>query len=132
MPRKLIAALTAGLAVTAVPTAAAQRLAPEAQLARALEGRVAGEPVSCINLRTVRESTVINSTAILYRDGGTIYVNRPRAGADSLNQWDAQVQRPFNNRLCSVDTVQMVDLSSGAMTGIVFLGDFVPYRRVRN
>lgn len=131
MTRKITALLLGTVAVLAAP-AQAQRHSPEAQLARALEGRVAGAPVDCINLRQVRSSRVINDTAILYDAGGTIYVNRPRSGADSLNQWDTQVQRPFNNRLCSVDTVRMVDLQSGFMTGIVFLGDFVPYRRVRN
>ena len=131
MTRKITALLLGTFAVLAAP-AQAQRHSPEAQLARALEGRVAGAPVDCINLRQVRSSRVINDTAILYDAGGTIYVNRPRSGADSLNQWDTQVQRPFNNRLCSVDTVRMVDLQSGFMTGIVFLGDFVPYRRVRN
>jgi hypothetical protein len=40
--------------------------------------------------------------------------------------------RPFGNRLCSIDTVRMVDLHNGFLTGIVFLGDFVPYRRVRD
>ena len=132
MARKLLTALVGGLALAAVPAQAAQRHSPEAQMARALAGRVAGEPVDCINLRSVQSSTVINDTAILYRVGSTIYVNRPRAGADSLNQWDTQVQRPFNNRLCSIDTVRMVDLQTGHMTGIVFLGEFVPYRRVRD
>jgi hypothetical protein len=134
MANKTLAALLGGIAamVAVAPAEAAQRMSPEARLARALEGRVPGRPVDCINLRDVRSSSVINDTAILYRIGDTIYVNRPRAGARALNQWDTQVQRPFNNRLCSVDTVNMVNLQSGTYSGTVFLGEFVPYRRARN
>lgn len=114
------------------PAAAGPRQTPEEQLARELRGRVAGEPVSCISLYPNTRSRVINRTAIIFDSGSTIYVNRPRAGAESLNQWDTQVIRPFASRLCSIDVVDMVDGATGSFTGLVFLGDFVPYRRVRN
>ena len=104
----------------------------EAQLARALEGRVAEEPVDCIDLHRVRSSRVINDTAILYDTGSVIYVNRPRSGADSLNQWDVMLTRLPFDRLCSIDTVEMIDNQSRMLTGVVFLGDFIPYRRVRS
>ena len=103
----------------------------EAELDRALEGRVAGAPVQCIDLHRVRSTQVITDTAILYRVGSTIYVNRPANGADALNQWDTMVTRLPTTRLCNIDTVTMVDLVSGTFMGVVFLGDFVPYRRVQ-
>jgi len=131
MLRKFIPVLIGAAAVVASP-ALAQKRSPEAELARELRGRVAGEPVKCINLRMVRSSRVINRTAIVYDAGGTVYVNRPRAGADSLNKFDAQVVKPFGSQLCSVDTIQMIDPLSGFFTGNVFLGEFVPYRRARN
>jgi hypothetical protein len=111
---------------------AAQARSPvdrEAELARALQGRVAGEPVSCIDLHRIQSSRVIPDTAILYDAGNVIYVNRPANGAEELNQWDTLVTRTPSTRLCNVDTVQVVDLVSHTMTGVVFLGDFVPYRR---
>jgi hypothetical protein len=131
MIRKSLPLLAAGMALVATP-AAAQRPTGEAALARALEGRVAGNPVNCINLRQVSSSQVIDRTAIVYRIGSTLYVNRPRAGANSLSNWDTQVQRPFNSRLCSIDPVTIIDPASGMFRGTVFLGEFVPYRRVRN
>lgn len=131
MSRKIIAFLIGAVATATAPAQAGQRLTPEAELARALEGRVAGEPVDCVNLRLVRNSQVIDRTALLFDTGSIIYVNRPRSGAATLNRYDTQVVRPFNSRLCSIDTVQMVDLASGMPTGIVFLDEFVPYRRVR-
>ena len=39
------------------------------------------------------------------------------------------VLRLPTTQLCNVDTVTMVDRVSGMLTGIVFLGDFIPYRR---
>jgi DNA-binding transcriptional regulator YdaS (Cro superfamily) len=103
----------------------------EAELERALRGRVAGEPVECIDLHHIRSSRVITDTAIIYDAGSIVYVNRPDNGADQLNQWDTMVTRLPSTRLCNIDTVTMVDQASHSMTGIVFLGDFVPYRRVR-
>lgn len=123
----------AAVTVTAMPADAGPRRTPEEQLQRELRGRVAGEPVDCINLRAVRNSRVIDRTALVFDAGGTIYVNRPRAGARSLSRWDTQVLRPFaGSQICSVDTIQMVNPSTGTFTGNVFLGEFVPYRRVRN
>ena len=129
--RKYLPLLAASLLLGA-GAAQARPVDGEAELARALEGRVAGEPVNCISLYRARSSRVIPGTAIIYDSGGTIYVNRPRSGAESLNRWDALVTRTPSTQLCSIDTVQVVDLTSRMMTGIVFLGDFVPYRRVRD
>ncbi len=130
--RKAISLILAGLAMSAVPALAASP-DREAELDQALAGRVAGEPVDCINLRNATQTTVIDDTAILYRIGSTIYVNRPRNGAESLDRSDTMVNRLYGgSRLCSIDTVRMVDLHSGFMTGTVFLGEFVPYRRVRD
>jgi hypothetical protein len=129
--RKLLPLIAASLLLGAFAAQAAEPVDREAELARALRGRVAGEPVDCIDLHRVRSSRIITDTAIIYDAGGVVYVNRPRNGADELNQWDAMVTRTPTTRLCSVDVVRMVDQGTQTMTGVVFLGDFVPYRRVR-
>lgn len=130
--RKSLALIAASLLAGIAPAQAAnpsQQADHEAQLARALEGRVAGQPVDCINLRQVRSSQIIDDTAILYDAGSTIYVNRPRSGASSLDRWDTLVTRLYSDRLCSIDTVRLVDPTSHITSGVVFLGEFVPYRR---
>jgi hypothetical protein len=129
--RNLLAVLVGGLLLTG-PAFAARDRSPEAELARATQGRVAGEPVDCISLHRVQSSQIISHTAIIYDAGGVIYVNRPRNGADSLNRNDTMVTRLNSDRLCSIDTVRMVDLMSHTTTGVVFLGEFVPYRRERD
>lgn len=118
------------LALVAAMPASASSTDGAGALARALEGRVAGEPVSCISLNGVRNTRIIRNEAIVYEVGSTLYVNRPEAGAESLDPWDTQVTRTHANRLCSTDTVRMIDPHSRIMTGIVFLGEFVPYRRI--
>jgi len=128
--RKILPLVAASLVFGAAAAAPAAPRDREAQLERALEGRVAGEPVDCINLQRVRGTRIIPDTAIVYEVGNVLYVNRPRAGARSLDETDTLVSRPFNNRLCSVDTVQLYDMSARMTHGVVFLGDFVPYRRV--
>ena len=130
--RKLIPLIAASLVATGATAVQARERDPEAQLARALAGRVAGEPVNCIDLHRIRSSRVIEHTAILYDAGSVIYVNRPRNGADQLNRFDTLVTRTPSTQLCSVDVVHTVDLSSNTFTGSVFLDEFVPYRRVRD
>ncbi len=77
--RKIAIALAAGAALLAGPALQArERLTGEEQLAKMLEGRVAGEPVSCIPLHRTSKSRIIDRTAIVYDSGRTIYVNRPR------------------------------------------------------
>lgn len=127
--RKLITLLAGTLMLGGV--AQAKQQDPEAQLAQALQGRVAGDPVQCIDLHRVRSSRVIDGTAIVYDAGSVVYVNRPANGASELNNWDTMVTRTSTTQLCNVDTVTMVDRTSHTFTGVVFLGDFVPYRRAQ-
>ena len=129
--RKLISiAAFSLLAASAAASASPPREANEAKLARTLEGRVAGKPVNCINLRNVRSSRIIDRTAILYDAGSTIYVNRPR-GAETLDRWDTLVTRLHSSQLCSIDTVNLYDSALRFQTGFVFLSEFVPYKKVR-
>jgi len=128
--RKLLPLIAGSLALVA-GSAQAVPIDREAELERAVRGRVAGEPVDCIDLHRVQSSRIIPGTAILYDTGGIIYVNRPRAGAESLSHWDIQVNRLWSSQLCSIDTVELIDQGSRMFSGTVFLGEFVPYRRIR-
>ena len=130
---RLLLTLSAALLATGGAQAAAPRIEPEARLARALEGRVAGEPVDCLTLRSIRSSRIIDGTAIVYEAaGGTLYVNRPRSGAESLNTWDTLVTDTRSSQLCSIDVVRLYDTSARMQTGFVSLGAFVPYRKIRD
>lgn len=123
-----LAALSA-MAATAGPSVARERLTGDQQLAKLLQGRVAGEPTSCINTFTNRESRVIDGTAVVYGRGRTIWVNRT-ANPQDLDRWDAMLVRQFGSQLCRQDIVTTFDTSTGMYTGNVFLTEFVPYTRV--
>ena len=128
--RKFALLLAAGAAMLAGPALQAkERLTGEQELAKLLEGREAGEPVSCIPLARASDARIIDKTAIVYDSGRTIYVNRPRF-AESLDDDDIMVTRLHTSQLCRLDTVRMHDRSGHFFTGFVGLEDFVPYRRV--
>lgn len=103
----------------------------EAKLAKAIEGRTAGKPVSCISMHNITSSEVIDGTAILYRVGRTVYVNTPRVGQSSLDSDDIMVSKTWGSQLCSLDTIRMIDRSSRFQTGFVGLGEFVPYVKAK-
>jgi hypothetical protein len=127
--RKVTAFLSSALVLATASAQAAPRLGGEAELAREIEGRVAGEPIRCLPFHRIGSSRIIDDTAIVYDTGSTIYVNRPRAGRESLDRWDTLVIRAFGSQLCSSDVVHLYDSSSRMQTGFVFLGEFVPYRK---
>lgn len=129
--RKIALALATGAALLAGAAAAEAkpRLTGEEQLAKMLEGRVAGEPVSCISLWNTRDQRVIDKTAIVYGNGSTIYVNRP-SNARDLDGDDIMVTNIRGSQLCSVDIVRTHDRSGFFYTGFVGLDEFVPYRKI--
>lgn len=128
--RKALFLAGALIAAVTVPASAAPPTEGEAKLAKLLEGRVAGEPTDCLLLRDVLSSRIIDETAIVYETrGGTLYVNRPDSGRESLDQWDTLVTDTQGSRLCDVDVVRLYDTSTRMTTGLVFLGDFVPYEK---
>ena len=132
--RKTIAAvLAAATVLTLAATADARpRLSPEQKLAKMLDGRVAGEPRDCIYLPSIRGSRIVDKTAIVYDAWRTLWVNRPRSGASSLDDDDILVTNLYGSgsQLCSIDIVRLHDRTSFFYSGFVGLGEFVPYRKV--
>ncbi|MCX7285855.1 MAG: hypothetical protein NTX28_17770 [Novosphingobium sp.] len=129
---KIAAALAAGsLLLIGAAADAKPRLTPEQQLEKTLEGRVAGEPVSCIYLPRVNGTRIYDKTAITYDTGSTIWVNRPDSGAAILDDRDIMLTTPWGSQLCNVDIVRMIDRNGGFWRGTVGLGQFVPYTKVK-
>ena len=132
--RKTIAAVLAAATVLtlAVTADARPRQTPEEKLAKMLDGRVAGEPRDCIYLPSIRGSRIVDKTAIVYDAGRTLWVNRPRSGASSLDDDDILVTNLYGSgsQLCSIDIVRLHDRTSFFYSGFVGLGEFVPYRKV--
>lgn len=133
-PMKKFAALAA-LTMLAAPAAAQEDTGAmpskgEIKLAKLLEGRVAGEPQSCVRTLPSENINVIDSTALVVGRGNTIYVNVPLY-PDSLDDDDVLVMRRFSgSQLCRMDQIETRDRLSGFYTGNVMLNEFVPYTRV--
>lgn len=128
----LTAASLALLALPGVATAEEKANAKgEAELAKMLEGRVAGKPVNCLSNTSLDNSTVIDGTAIVYRSGSKLYVNRPRSGAEQLDDDEILLTKLYGSQLCSSDKIDLIDRSSRMWSGFVLLGEFVPYTKVR-
>lgn len=129
----LAAALTA-LAMSAPLLARDGDKHAEDKLAKLLGDRVAGKPVDCVSLRRLGSSTIIDGRAIAYDGSGTIFVNRPRSGADALeDDYDTiLVTSSSLDQLCKLDSVRLVSRSTGVYKGFVTLDAFVPYTRPRH
>ena len=128
--RKLALVLIAASALVAGPALQArERLTPQQELAKMLEGRVAGRPVSCISTFGQRDLRVLDDTALVYGSGNVIYVNIPR-NPDVLDDDDVLVTHLTGSQLCRQDIVNVVDRVGGFYRGFISLTDFVPYRKV--
>lgn len=144
LSRPLIAGLAAAIAVmapamaqnqaqpdVAAGTESADMTKGEKQLAKLLEGRVAGEPLRCIRALPSLRMQTINKTAYVFGSGNTIYVQRTRSPEDIDSSHTLVTQRFQAGELCRLDVVSTIDRVLGFFTGAVFFEDFVPYTRVK-
>lgn len=121
------------LLAASLPVAAAKpKLDAEAKIAKALDGRVAGNAVDCIPLRQIQSTQIFDKTAILYKSGSTWYLNRPDSGANFLDRDDVLVTDTHSTDLCSIDIVRLLDSGSRFPGGTLGLGKFVPYKKPKS
>lgn len=93
-----------------------------------LAGRTAGKPVSCVSLRDVRSTRIVDETAIIYELSRKRWlVNFPRGGCPSLREDRTLVTTTPSTRLCRGDIARVIDPPSPMEFGSCGLGDFVPY-----
>ncbi|MDE2437073.1 MAG: hypothetical protein KGM49_12505 [Sphingomonadales bacterium] len=118
----------AALALGATASDAKPRLTGEEELAQILKDRVPGKATDCISMFESRDMQVIDKTALVYRSGSTIWVNRP-ANPNNLDSDDILVTYLTGSQFCRLDRVQTVERNGHFITGFLMLGDFVPYRR---
>jgi hypothetical protein len=138
---KLLPSLRAGRCLAAgvwlvatLPALAGDQLAVpskgEAELAKLLEGRAAGEPVRCIPARPQQRVRMIDGTAYVFGQGGTLYIQRTARPQD-IDRRNAVINQRFSgSELCRSDVISTVDPIQGFFTGTVIFDDFIPYRRV--
>ena len=130
---KHIALATAAFGMLSSPVLAdenAQMTRGEEKLAKLLDGRVAGEPQSCIRTLGSRNLSQIDGTALTYRDGDTIWVNYTR-NPESIDESEVMVIKRFSaTSLCRTDQIELVSRTGGFLSGVIFLDEFIPYAKV--
>jgi hypothetical protein len=101
----------------------------EARLAQRLEGRTAGEMVSCVYAPNSNRLETIEGVGFVYDGGSTLYVARPRDPSVLGPNDIVLVKRYGGGQLCRQDLMQTVDRLSGMLSGIVAIDGFVPYTK---
>lgn len=104
---------------------AAQGPSGEEKLAQLIGDRTPSEAKHCLVTVPGLDLYIIDETAIAYRSGTNIYVNRPE-NAGVLHTNDRLIDK--RGELCKGDQVQIYNSSYGAMRGVIKLDDFVPYK----
>ena len=124
----ILAALATGSCAT---TPAPPNPAAQARLQQLIAGKVAGQPLNCLQTYRSNDMIAIDDDTLVFRDGGRVYVNRLRHGCPHLtNASYTLVTRQFGGvGLCSGDIAQVADLTTGMTVGSCVIGDFVPYTR---
>ena len=109
--------------------AAAQLPDPQVRLDRLLAGRAAGPPQACLPNRPNLRTEVIPGEALVYRQGGRLWINRPDAGREWLTEASILAQATPISSFCRGDGVQIIDRVGGFQRGFLILGEFTPYAR---
>jgi hypothetical protein len=130
----LILGLSAAAVLASCSTTPVEHVrSPEAEkeLTKALAGRVAGKPVSCLPNYRADDMQIIDDWTILFRDGRTIYLQNPRGGCSGIgSRRNVLVTRLFGtNQLCSGDINHLFDPTSGIGGGACVFSEFVPYTK---
>ena len=100
-----------------------------ARLEAALEGKVAGEPVSCVSRYPGASLTAVSESVLLYRvSGRLIYRNDLIGSCTGLGRGDTLIIKPTGSQSCRGDIARSADLVTGSVTGGCALGSFTPYR----
>ena len=123
-----LAILSATLALLAPVAVGAFR--QDATPDRALSGRIAGKPTTCIDQTRIDSTQTFDAGAILYRmRGGPDYLNTLPGCAGTLRSDSLLVTRTPSTQLCRGDIVEIRDAYSTISRGSCGLGDFVPYQK---
>jgi hypothetical protein len=97
---------------------------------KALAGKTAGKPVSCLSPHDAASSSVHNGTVIFRRNSKQLWKNDMNQ-CRLLREDDILVTQLYGSaRICRGDITQITDRTGLFGKGSCVFGDFVPYRVV--
>ena len=98
---------------------------------KALAGRTADKPVNCVQLNLMGASTIVDETAIIYKQSSKLwYFNQPDGGrCNLLKPRRILITSTPSSQLCGNDLVTIAESGSPISFGACGLGKFTPYRK---
>jgi hypothetical protein len=128
MSALLLAALAAGASAKAADEPVKLDPKEAKELAAALDGKVAGKPVSCVSVNRGTNLHAVGDHTLIYRvSKKLVYRNDLVGTCNGLSFGDTLVLKVFGDQYCRGDIAHVVNLPAGSLTGSCSLGDFVPY-----
>jgi hypothetical protein len=102
----------------------------ERDLAKALEGRTAGKPQSCISASFSTGPEIIDDKTILYREvGRTVWRNDLIGPCPSLAPMETIAIEIHGGQICHNDRFRVIPFGGGIPSAPCRLGKFVPYKK---
>lgn len=96
-------------------------------LADAIGTRIAQPARDCISPSLATDTRIIDSQTIVYRRGGTIYVNRLQSACPGLRPQATLVTEVLSGQLCRNDMVRAAYPNEAVPGPRCRLGEFTPY-----
>ncbi len=126
----MLLASLAGCAATGKRTPAALTARQSQELARALDGKTPGKPVSCVSRMLGTDGLhAVTDDLLIYRvNRDLVYRNNLNGSCTGISRGATLVLQPTNDQYCRNDIARSVDLTTGMPGPSCALGDFVPYR----
>ena len=106
--------------------------AEQTRFAQIIEGRVAGQPVSCISRIDQKIRRTVGDQLLVYgrsSNAATLYVNDMQGGCRNVDKGALVMRRP-QAPLCSGEIAEVVEPTSGTYISNCAFGDFVPYTKL--
>ena len=101
----------------------------ERDLAKALEGRVAGKPQDCISTTSADGPQIVDKRTLLYRDGRRVWVNDLGDSCPGLDQDDLLIVELHGSQICRNDKFRATERGSVVPGAYCFFGSFTPYTK---
>lgn len=101
----------------------------EADLARELAGRTAGEPRDCVSASSGAGLVARGRQTLVYEQGGALWVNRLAAACPGLDEVSQIVIEVHGSQYCRNDHFRARRSGESILGPICRLGSFTPYRR---
>ena len=127
IPLLLTAAVLTGCATQ--PPSPTELAQAQAEFQKLTAGKVAGQPISCLQSYHRNEMVTIDDQTIAFKNGRTVYVNHLIGSCSGLKGgFNTLVTTSSGPGMCRGDIARVADVRTGMTYGSCAIGDFTPYK----